>query len=371
MTVNATDIATTGKDGIAAVEVRQPGVVTAEDLMPVLDLATAVRRRNFMTQVAQQLMLAGIDYGVIPGTGSKPTLLKPGAERLCTLFGLSPELDEMAAIEDWDGTGEGHGEALFYYRYRVRLTRNGILLAEGIGSCSSRETKFRYRSAERSCPKCGRPAIIRGREEYGRGWLCFLKKGGCGAKYKDGDAAIESQPAGRVLNPDVADQVNTIQKMAHKRALVAAVLIATGASEFYSQDAEDMAVIDVPPAQPAVVNRASAAQAKPASSQEAKPQSKPESLAKPWQTFRGMIEAFAALHGRLTPQHDHVYSEVLAEFGVEHSNQFRQAGAERAIDAYHRLLERVRECEAEDEASMIDTAAMRDDIRQPAEEATT
>src|SRR5205085_1753732 len=74
------------------------------------------------------------------------------------------------------------------------------------------------------------------------GWLCFAKKGGCGAKFLAGDPNIESQPTGRVLNPDIADQVNTIQKMAQKRALVAATLLAVNASEFFTQDLEDMYV---------------------------------------------------------------------------------------------------------------------------------
>jgi len=43
-----------------------------------------------------------------------------------------------------------------------------------------------------------------------------------------------------VPNHDVADQVNTIQKMAQKRAFVGASLIATNASEFFTQDIEDM-----------------------------------------------------------------------------------------------------------------------------------
>ena len=30
-------------------------------------------------------------YGIIPGTGKKPTLLKPGAEVIITLLGLSTE----------------------------------------------------------------------------------------------------------------------------------------------------------------------------------------------------------------------------------------------------------------------------------------
>ena len=43
----------------------------------------------------------------------------------------------------------------------------------------------------------------------------------------------------RIPNPDGADVVNTIQKMAQKRALVAATLIATSASEFFTPDVED------------------------------------------------------------------------------------------------------------------------------------
>ena len=69
---------------------------------------------------------------------------------------------------------------------------------------------------------------------------CFKKRGGCGAKFRDGDEQIESQQAGRVFNPDIADQVNTIQKMSQKRSLVAAVLLAVNASEFFTQDIEDL-----------------------------------------------------------------------------------------------------------------------------------
>jgi hypothetical protein len=315
-------------------EVRRPGTVTAEDLMPVLDLATAVRRRNFMTQVAQTLMVEGVDYGVIPGTGSKPTLLKPGAERLCTLFGLSPELHEVAAVEDWSGESHG-GEPFFYFHYKVRLMKNGILLGEGTGSCNSRETKYRYRAAERRCPKCCKAAIIRGREEYGGGWLCFPKKGGCGAKFKVGDAAIEGQSAERVINQDIADQVNTIQKMASKRALIAAVLIATNASEFYTQDMEEMAVIDIPPE-----GRRAPAEPEP----QAKPQPKTAASPRPWSNFNGMIDEFAKLHARLGTHDEHVYYSTLGEFNVRHSNEFKD-GAQAAA-CYQQLLAKVLEVEA-------------------------
>lgn len=320
------------------------GGVTAADLMPVLDMVQALQRRDFMGQVASRLMREGVDYGAIPGAGAKPTLLKPGAERLITLFGLSPELQELTVIEDWDGEREGRGEPLFYYRYKVRLSRNGILMGEGIGSCSSRESKYRYRTGERVCPSCGKPAIIKGREEYGGGWLCFARKGGCGAKYRAGDHAIEGQSVGRVLNPDVADIVNTVQKMAHKRALVAAVLMATNASEFYTQDIEDAhgEPIDVTPAAPPVATR----------KEEPYP---PDPGGKPWTNKRGMIEAFGALHGRLPGEYAHLYYEVLKNTGrVEHSNQFTDPAV--ALDTYRQLERIVEELERHVAAGKSDAA---------------
>ncbi|MEO0594540.1 MAG: hypothetical protein AAF126_00345, partial [Chloroflexota bacterium] len=44
----------------------------------------------------------------------------------------------------------------------------------------------------------------------------------------------------RVPNEDVFSIVNTIDKMAQKRALIAAVLIGANASEFFTQDVEDL-----------------------------------------------------------------------------------------------------------------------------------
>src|ERR687896_462647 len=198
----------------------------------------AVERYNAVTEFVSRVLRKDVDYGVIPGT-EKRTLLKPGAEKLTTFFGLSTRFQLLERIEDW--TGESHGgEPFFYYLYRCQLARGDLLIAEGDASCNSREAKYRWREAQRACPACGQSAIIKGREEYGGGWVCFKKKGGCGAKYPDGDQTIESQQTGRVFNPDIADQVNTIQKMSQKRSLVGAVLLAVNASEFFTQDVEDM-----------------------------------------------------------------------------------------------------------------------------------
>ena len=206
--------------------------------MPAMSIESAVERYNAVTEFVSRVLRKDVDYGVIPGT-EKRTLLKPGAEKLTTFFGLSTRFELLERIEDW--TGEQHGgEPFFYYLYRCRLFRGDVLIAEGDASCNSREGKYRWREAQRACPACGVAAIIKGREEYGGGWVCFKKKGGCGAKYPDGDQAIESQQTGRVSNPDIADQVNTIQKMAQKRSLVGSVLLAVNASEFFTQDVEDM-----------------------------------------------------------------------------------------------------------------------------------
>jgi len=218
---------------------KQPEVdVIARDFLPVMSWQIALKRREQIVEFGKQVLKDGEDYGAIPGTSSKPVLLKAGAEKLCYFFGLEPSFEQGAEDADW--TGERHGgEPFFYIRYRCQLRRGERVVGAGEGSCNSWEVKYRWRQGKRVCPKCGQEAIIAGREEYGGGWLCWKKQGGCGAGFKDDDPAIKGQSIGRVPNPDVFDQVNTIQKMAQKRALVQAVLIGTGASEFYTQDLED------------------------------------------------------------------------------------------------------------------------------------
>lgn len=217
-------------------------VRTDNGYMPVLSLQQAIDRRNAIVEFTQKMLKADIDYGIVPNT-IKPTLLKPGAEKLCTQFGLAPVFERLDCIRDWTGQMAG-GEPLFSFEYRCRLYRNGVPVGEGIGSCNSWEKKYRYRKAERLCPACGASAIIKGKQDYGGGWLCFSKKGGCNAKYPDNEPAITQQEVGHVPNPDIFDIVNTIDKMAQKRALIAATLIALNASEFFTQDMETQYIED-------------------------------------------------------------------------------------------------------------------------------
>jgi hypothetical protein len=197
-------------------------------------------------EVMQAVMQEGQHYGTIPGT-DKPTLLKPGAEKLTMTFRLAPHLHvECREL------GNGHRE------YQVRCTLihipTGRVYGEGVGLCSTMESRYRYRHAERVCPHCGKAAIIKGKAEYGGGWLCFQRKGGCGAKFSEQDPAIVNQQTGRVENPDLADTYNTVLKMAKKRALTDATLTATAASDIFTQDLEDFEDSPdpaTPPAQPA------------------------------------------------------------------------------------------------------------------------
>lgn len=202
-----------------------------------LSFAEMTMRVAQLDQFYREVMQEGTDYGKIPGT-DKPTLYQPGAQMLDQIFGLSATFEIMpASVIDWQRT-----IPFFHYVVCCRLVsrKTGEVVAEGIGSCNSFEDKYRWRNAKRVCPDCKAEAIIKGKQEFGGGWLCFKKNGGCGAKYRDGDAAIEGQQVGRVENEDSASLENTVSKMAQKRAHIAATLNATGASRIFTQDIEDL-----------------------------------------------------------------------------------------------------------------------------------
>lgn len=191
---------------------------------------------NLIQTVMREVMQEGHHYGVIPGT-EKPTLLKPGAEKLGLTFRLAPEF-----IEQVFDMGNDHRE----YRYKCSLRHivTGVVVGEGVGSCSTKETKYRWRQQKQKCPACGMETIIKGKEEYGGGWLCWKKQGGCGAKFTDEDKAITEQSVGRIENPDIADVYNTVQKMGKKRAHVDAMLTATAASDIFTQDLEETHTVE-------------------------------------------------------------------------------------------------------------------------------
>ncbi len=245
--------------------------VTAKDFFPVFTVQEAVQRKGMVNQFIGQVLRESEDYGTIPGAGTKKVLLKPGAEKLCSIFGLSVTDAEDKIIEDW--TGEDHGgEPLFYYSYRCQLSRGDRFMGEAIGSCNSWESKYRYRwvpeemanqrpdfaglmkrggvtmkfepnfalDKKETTGQYGKPA------EYWQMFEDAIKqsvaknvKRKMGKREFDGWEMPMDQTQYRIPNPEVSDVINTCQKMAQKRALVAAVLVVTNCSDSFTQDIED------------------------------------------------------------------------------------------------------------------------------------
>jgi hypothetical protein len=165
-----------------------------------------VTRTQKILEIKGKVMRENVHYGVIPGC-RKPSLWKPGAEILCQGFRLAPEfvttstqdLNHTMKWEKWDYDKRTKVDGLTkgYFEYDTQCTLIHIPTAEVwakavSGSCNNFEAKYRS------------------------------------------------------LNP--YDIKNTLEKMAEKRALVAAVLIGVGASDIFTQDLEDLPelVVDGP-----------------------------------------------------------------------------------------------------------------------------
>jgi hypothetical protein len=167
---------------------------------------------NLVQEVMRAVMIGpskdhpeGVHYGKIPGT-PKPTLYKPGAEVLCATFRIAPSYrTEDLSTDD-------------YIRYRMTCIgthqTTGIVLGEGMGECSSKEEKYKWRKAGEK--EWDATPENRRRVKYGRDYE--IKQ-------------VRTEPA---------DLANTILKMAAKRAQVAMTLNVTAASDIFSQDIEDL-----------------------------------------------------------------------------------------------------------------------------------
>ena len=139
--------------------------------------------RGFQGLVRSQLV-EGTDYGKIPGCGEKPTLLKPGAEKISVLLGLRSRFEISREIEDWEN-------GFFAYSIRCALvTGSGETVTEGFGLCSTKERRF------------------------GKG--------------------------------DPFSGANIALKMARKRALVDAALTVGSVSNIFTQDVEDFSAAELP-----------------------------------------------------------------------------------------------------------------------------
>lgn len=214
MTTTTTLTTTPAGTGVVAVA---PETGALRLLSPVASPAQMIDAQNAVRAFVADVLREGQDYGKIPGT-NKPTLLKPGAEKLASGFGLTvsssvvdSEVDHEREVrwvkrqKQWEGA-PGHrrqvgekvteGVSLGLYRYVVRvdlIDQHGVVRGSGLGACSTLESK--YADRPRECE-------------------------------------------------------NTVLKMAFKRAQIAATLTTLGMSEAFTQDVEDMSVVSERTEQP-------------------------------------------------------------------------------------------------------------------------
>lgn len=206
-------------------EIKELHVVNLEDYAMTPE---KVQKQIYLIQeVMKKVMKEGEHYGIIPGC-DKPSLLKPGAEKLSCTFHLAPSYTITKT-----SLPEGHRE----YEVMARLTLQGTdtFIGEGVGICSTMESKYRYRNVSdyeitgEDIPKDAKEK----KAEY--------RKQGFGMKKVDGIWQwVKYKADSKVENPDIADTYNTVLKMAKKRAHVDAILTATAASDIFTQDAEDL-----------------------------------------------------------------------------------------------------------------------------------
>lgn len=194
-----------------------------ESAMPIQAM---VKQINTIQEVMRGVMKEDQHYGVIPGT-DKPSLLKPGAEKLGLTFRLAPDY----IVETLTGE-HGHRE----YRVKCTLTHipTGAVVGAGLGICSTMETKYRYIS---DVEFTGKPVP----KEYWKNRDASLlgPKGSVAKKNPQTNQWEIAAIRGKVDREDIADTYNTCIKMAKKRAHVDAILTATAASDIFTQDLEE------------------------------------------------------------------------------------------------------------------------------------
>ncbi len=170
-------------------------------------LVLAEKRLKEIHEIRKTLMVEKLHYGQIPGV-SKPILFKPGAELFLNLYGLIPHFQEEIEVVGLDR--------------RITVTAElknseGRVVGNGYGFASTLEDKYKWRKASgkeefEAAPPNERRTIRTGRESV----HCVRQ------------------------NPD--NVLNTVIKMARKRAMVDAVLTHFALSGYISQDFDDESV---------------------------------------------------------------------------------------------------------------------------------
>jgi hypothetical protein len=169
-----------------------------------------IAQRNAIIEALQRVMKQDVDFGIIPGT-PKPTLYKPGSEKILSMFGLAvrPRVEDLSTPDR------------IHYRVHAEIIHRatGIFMGEGIGEASSAESKYQWREVVCQEEWDATP------EDRRR------------IKWKKARPKAYSV---QQVRADMDDIGNTVLKMAKKRAQIDATLTCTAASDMFSQDIEDL-----------------------------------------------------------------------------------------------------------------------------------
>jgi len=193
-----------------------------------------IQQVALIQQVMKKAMREKEHFGTIPGCGDKPTLLKPGAEKLCLTFRMAPKY--RIDVRDLP-----KGHRAYEVVCELYMVGSGDFLGEGVGNCSTMESKYRFRTGPKEYTDKPVPAEYwdtRKTDPAGAQKLIGGKGHGTG-KNDVGQWVITIQGE-KMENDNPADQYNTVLKIGKKRAMVDAVLTATAASDIFTQDLEEM-----------------------------------------------------------------------------------------------------------------------------------
>lgn len=211
-----------------------------------------IQQLQAVQSLMKEAMVDKQDYGTIPGCGDKPTLLKPGAEKLCAMFRLGMKI-VSENVKDLAG---GHRE--YETTAEVFHQPTGCTVCHGVGVATTMESKHRFRTGGGEVtgldvPKSYWDTRRDNHAEAAKQLAQLANEAGYdGTKFgtKKDDAGMWkiSTFGDKIENDNPADCYNTVRKMAKKRAFVDAVITATNASCIFTQDIEDTAI---PPQQEA------------------------------------------------------------------------------------------------------------------------
>lgn len=173
----------------------------------------------------KNILVENHDYGKIKGCGDKPTLLKPGAEKILMALGITSSYELIEHTENFEGKG------FFAYTVKCTLQKNGQKITEGLGHANSKEKKWAVESVfEKDLPEGTDKSLLKKKE--------FDGKNGKFYKYE--------------IDADANSKANTILKMAKKRSQIDAVLTVASLSEIFTQDFDDLPEIEEPTTKPTV-----------------------------------------------------------------------------------------------------------------------